>query len=367
MWLKQMKLHRSASIPERLVDKRACSDRRSLQRPSYTFGRSAQASLCGKAPGDYRVAHPKPQQGVLEPRGLSDVEEVPLPLVRGCEEVAEAAERLHIAHRHPYLVSEEVDRSLQVALLVVEVGEHAGGERSAPTAHEQIGVALGRQLIRENAPGPVRMVGREEMTDGHCVGAVRPKRQDAASGKVLLALAETDIDPRRLRLLLQRPIQRPLLRPAPDEMPERFVARAGMGVAVRVEDGELPKRRVAESRLDPHADQFVEDVLLRGPVLQPLEIAVEPLAHSVAALVNNGPSPARATVRAADRPPGPAPVVSTVRSIRDLPLCGVVSGLRHFWAALGDPGEEHRRLLLVSAVSSPNSASMSASSRRARR
>src|SRR5262249_32757049 len=155
---------------------------------------------------------------------------------------------------------EELDGPVQVVLLPPEIRKEAGRDRSQAPAHEEIRVALRRELIGKDAEDPVRHRGVEDVADRDRGAPPRAVGDDRRLGSGAGAVPEGDRDAGGERLLLQARVERPPPAAAPQEV-EKRVRRAKRELAAGgIEEEPFAERRVIKARLDAEPRELLEDV-----------------------------------------------------------------------------------------------------------
>ena len=133
------------------------------------------------------------------------------------------------------------------------------------------------------------MVGLEGHALDAGVGRARAGRHDDVAGVAVRdGLPEAERGPGRLRLILQAPVERALVSAPLDEVEQR--ARAGEGVrpALRPVERHGIDGLEANTARDAEPGEQGRRVLLRRPVLQALQLAVEPRPDVVGLLEDDG-------------------------------------------------------------------------------
>ena len=248
----------------------------------------------GEDAGVHRVAESEPPERVLETGPLAD--EIPLSLPDQGRARAEGdvpAERPGALHREADRLAQAVEGEAEVPVGLLEVVEEAGGEGGAAVVDEEVGVAARGEVLVQKRDVSVGVRGLEDDPARDGIRPARPRRDDYRSrGRVLDVLAEADLDARRERLPLQALVERRRCGAPLDEVEQRS-RRPDRVLHPRRSDGRpIAEGRAAEVGLDAERSDGLGRVLVRGPVFQPLKVAVEPRAH-VRRLLDDDGSQAR--------------------------------------------------------------------------
>src|SRR6266542_1851790 len=241
----------------------------------------------GEAARKQRIADPESPQRVLEAGRLPREQNAAAAGAARQAKLSRAAEAMRTPHRQSDAPLEEFERPVEIALLVFELVEEARRDRAVPAVDQQIGITLRSQTIGENAEDSVGHVRVENVSDGNGVGTSWPVGSYRGPKGGRLSLPETKLDAALDRRGLHSRVERAGVRPSPHEV-EQGIGGSQDRLAFRrpVEDA-FPAGYQIEAGLDAQLGQLFQDVSRRRPVLDSLEIAVEPHAHVVPELVDD--------------------------------------------------------------------------------
>src|SRR6266508_543351 len=242
----------------------------------------------GEAAREQRIADPEPPQRVLEAGRLAREQNTAAAGAACQAKLCRAAETMRTPHRQSDAPLEEFEGAVEIAPLVFEFVEDARGDRAVPAVDQQIGITLRSQAIGEDAEDSVGHVRVEDVADGNGIGASGPVGSNRGpGGGRLSSFPETKLDAALDRRGLHSRVERAGVRPSPTWV-EQGSGGSQDRLAFRrpVEDA-FPAGHQIEAGLDAQLGQLFQDVSRRRPVLDSLEIAVEPRADVVPELVND--------------------------------------------------------------------------------
>src|SRR6266496_2450111 len=236
----------------------------------------------GEAARKQRIADAEPPQRVLEAGRLAREQNAAAAGAARQAKLSRAAEAMRTPHRQSDAPLEEFERAVEIAPLVFEFVEEARGDRAVPAVDQQIGIALRGQAIGEDAEDSVGHVGVEDVSDGNGVGASGPVGSNRGPREgCLYSFPETKLDPALDRRGLHSRVERAGLRPPPHEVEQRIGGSQDRLAFRRPVKNAFAAGHEIKACLDAELCQLFENVSGRRPVLDSLEIAVEPRAHFV--------------------------------------------------------------------------------------
>ncbi|SBT09109.1 hypothetical protein ACCAA_670037 [Candidatus Accumulibacter aalborgensis] len=225
-----------------------------------------------------RVSHAETGERVLKSCLLTRHQVVS---TAGCcryEEIARATVEARMLHLETEQTAEAVDGALDVGSLLGKTLEHAALDRATTAHHQKIGVATRREGIVEDQPEAVCEGCLEVVADRDDAGRTRAGGQDTRAGQLVLAAAETQLDPQRQGLIEQRAVEAAAPRAALHEIADRRRTAQGVAAVPGIEADTVGAGRHNEIGRDSRTAQNFEHVALARPVLEALKITLEAMA-----------------------------------------------------------------------------------------